>query len=103
MRVQVFRFLKNYLKKKKEKEIFPREKIGQGKECVLELFTNSCHFIENENMWTNMKESYSVVKPFLTRFPRFFVTGSYHERLHLSERWVTWKYVFRGESSSRGR
>lgn len=50
VRVQVFRFLKNYLKKKKEKEIFPREKIGQGKECVLELFTNSCHFIENENM-----------------------------------------------------
>lgn len=43
VRVQVFRFLKNYLKKKKEK-------IGQGKECVLELFTNSCHFIENENM-----------------------------------------------------
>lgn len=77
-----------------------REKIGHGKERGLELFTNSCHFIENENMWTNMKESYSVVKPFLTRFPRFFVTGPYHERLHLSERWVSWKYIrFRGESS----
>lgn len=79
-------------RKGKEKEIFG--KIGHGKECALELFTNSCHFIENENMWINMKESYSVVKPFLTRFPRFFVTGSYHQRLHLSERWVTWKYVF---------
>lgn len=35
-------------RKGKEKEIFG--KIGHGKECALELFTNSCHFIENENM-----------------------------------------------------
>lgn len=47
LRVQVFF---NYLKNRFIRKGNFREKIGHGKERGLELFTNSCHFIENENM-----------------------------------------------------